>query len=136
MASRSSRTMSDEHKAALALGRDEGRAVRAYLEALEASKPKRGRKRTRESIERRLEKVKQELADAGPVTRLQLVQERMDLEAELNSGEETLDLEAVEQAFVKAAKGYSERKGISYAAWREAGVPAAVLRSAGIDRTG
>jgi len=80
--------------------------------------------------------VKQELADAGPVARLQLVQERMDLEAELNAGEETLDLEAVEQAFVKAAKGYSERKGISYAAWREAGVPATVLRSAGIDRTG
>ena len=128
--------MSDEHKAALALGRDEGRAVRAYLEALEASRPKRGRKRTRESIERRLEKVKQELANAGPVARLQLVQERMDLEVELDAGEETLDLEAIEQAFVKAAKGYSERKGISYAAWREAGVPAAVLRSAGIDRTG
>jgi hypothetical protein len=130
-----SRTMSDEHKAALALGRDEGRAVRAYLEALEASKPKRGRKRTRESVERRLAKVQQELPNASPVTRLQLVQERIDLQAELDAGEETLDLKAVEQAFVKAAKGYSERKGISYAAWRQAGVPAAVLRSAGVSRS-
>lgn len=129
------RTMSDEHKAALALGRDEGRAVRAYLEALEASKPKRGRKRTRESVERRLAKVQQELLKASSVARLQLVQERIDLQAELDAGEETVDLEGVEQAFVKAAKGYSERKGISYAAWREAGVPAAVLRSAGIART-
>ena len=127
--------MSDEHKAALALGRDEGRAVRAYLEALEASKPKRGRKRTRESVERRLAKVQQELLKASSVARLQLVQERIDLQAELDAGEETVDLEGVEQAFVKAAKGYSERKGISYAAWREAGVPAAVLRSAGIART-
>ena len=33
-----------------------------------------------------------------------------------------------------AAKGYSERKGISYAAWREAGVPAATLKAAGISR--
>lgn len=127
--------MSDEHKAALALGRDEGRAVRAYLETLDASRPKRGRKRTRESVERRLAKVQQELPDASPVTRLQLVQERIDLQAELDAGEETLDLDAVERAFVKAAKGYSDRKGISYAAWREAGVPAAVLRSAGIART-
>lgn len=103
MAEQSTRTMSDEHKAALALGRDEGRAVRAYLEALEASRPKRGRKRTRESIERRLTKVEQELPNASPVTRLQLVQERMDLEAELDAGEEAIDLEAVEQAFVKAA---------------------------------
>ena len=29
------RTMTDEHKAALAAGRNEGRAVRRYLEALE-----------------------------------------------------------------------------------------------------
>ena len=42
--------MTDEHKAALAKGRNEGNAVRNYLEALRANKPKRGRKRTRESI--------------------------------------------------------------------------------------
>jgi hypothetical protein len=82
-----------------------------------------------------LAKVQQEIPEASPVTRLQLVQERIDLQAELDAGEETLDLEAVEQAFMKAAKGYSERKGISYAAWRAAGVPAAVLRSTGIVRS-
>ncbi len=127
--------MSDERKAALALGREEGRAVRAYLEALEASRPKRGRKRSRESIERRLTKVQQQLSDASPVTRLHLVQQRIDLQAELDAGEDALDLDAVKQAFVEAAKGYSERKGISYAAWREVGVPAALLRSAGIVRS-
>ena len=42
--------MSDSHKAALAEGREQGRAVRRYLEALEAHKLKRGRKRTQESI--------------------------------------------------------------------------------------
>ena len=33
------------------------------------------------------------------------------------------------------ARGYSERKGIVYATWREAGVPPAVLAKAGISRT-
>lgn len=127
--------MSAAHKAALAQGRTQGRAVRVYLEALDASRPKRGRKRTAESIKARLAKVEAEIPDAAPVQRLQLVQERMDLEAELAAASApTVDLEALEKEFVDAAKGYSERKGISYAAWREAGVPAATLKAAGISR--
>ena len=104
------RTMSDTHKAALAEGRAQGRAVRHYLEALESSKPKRGRKRTRESVAKRLE-------------------------AELAADEETVDLAGIEAEFLAAAKPYSERKGISYAAWREIGVPASTLRAAGITRS-
>ena len=56
--------MSDEHKAALAEGRKQGRAVRNYLEAVEATKPKRGRKRTPESIEARLGRIDEEIEDA------------------------------------------------------------------------
>src|SRR5215210_5349048 len=59
-----SRTMSDEHKAALAEGRSQGRAVRRYLEALEANKPKRGRKRTPEGIQRRLAAIEERMASA------------------------------------------------------------------------
>ena len=40
------RTMTAQHKAALAEGRSEGRAVKSYLEALEKNRPRRGRKRT------------------------------------------------------------------------------------------
>lgn len=126
--------MTDEHKAALALGREQGRAVRAYLEALEANKPKRGRKRTPESVAKRLEAVEAQLPDADPVKRLQLTQERIGLQAELDAKDDTVDIEAVEKGFVEAAKGYSERKGLSYAAWREAGVPADTLKAAGITR--
>ena len=46
--------MTDAHKAALAKGRTESQAVRVYLEALRANKPVRGRKRTPESIGKRL----------------------------------------------------------------------------------
>jgi hypothetical protein len=36
---------------------------------------------------------------------------------------------------VECAASYSERKGITWPAWREAGVSADVLRSAGVKRT-
>lgn len=126
--------MSDEHKQALAIGREQGRAVRRYLEALEAHRPKRGRKRTPESIERRLKVIEDRLASADPLSRLQLVQERMDLQEELSTKSETVDLSSLEDEFVAAARDYGERKGISYGAWREAGVDAAVLKRAGIRR--
>lgn len=137
MATKTARTkspMSDEHKHALAIGREQGRAVRRYLEALEAHRPKRGRKRTPESIERRLRVIEERLASADPLSRLQLVQERMDLQEELSTKSETVDLSSLEADFVAAARDYGERKGISYGAWREAGVDAAVLKQAGIRR--
>ena len=128
--------MSDTHKAALAEGREQGRAVRGYLEALEAHKPRRGRKRTPESMEKRLAAIEEKLPDADPLTRLQLVQERMDLQRQLEAADSSVDMQALEDEFVKAAPDYSRRKGITYAAWREAGVDPAVLRRAAIRRAG
>lgn len=137
MAAKRTRTpMSDEHKAALAEGRNQGRSVRRYLEALDAHKPKRGRKRTPDSMQRRLAKIDDELATADPLRRLALIQERIDLNTELENAGTKVDLSALEKEFVGAAKAYSERKSISYAAWRELGVEAAVLKRAGIGRGG
>lgn len=127
--------MSAEHKAALAAGRNEGRAVRQYLEALHASKPKRGRKRTAESIERRLGWIEENLEEVDRLTRLNLVQERMNLQNELASMDSGIDLSSLEDEFVSSAASYSDRRGISYAAWRELGVEASVLRRAGISRS-
>ncbi|MGH9179453.1 MAG: hypothetical protein ACRD0N_12980 [Acidimicrobiales bacterium] len=74
------------------------------------------------------------LETADPLSRLQLVQERMNLESELAAKSEAVDLSSLEAEFVAAAKEYGERKGITYAAWREAGVDAAVLKIADIRR--
>jgi uncharacterized protein YicC (UPF0701 family) len=126
--------MSDAHKAALAEGRDQGRAVRRYLEALDLHKPKRGRKQTPESIKKQLADIEAKLESADPLARLQLRQKRRDLQARLDDGQPTVDLSALEAEFVVAAKPYGARKGISYAVWREAGVDPAVLRKAGISR--
>ncbi|MDD9368681.1 MAG: hypothetical protein PV358_01055 [Acidimicrobiales bacterium] len=126
--------MSNEHKAALAEGRDQGRAVRRYLEALEANKPRRGRKRSPESMKKRLAVIDDEIAAADPLKRLHLVQERLDLQSALDASESNVDLAQLEKDFVKSAAPYSERKNISYSAWRELGVATDVLDKAGITR--
>jgi hypothetical protein len=127
--------MSDEHKAALAKGREQGRAVREYLTALEQER-KPGRKVDRGTVEKRISEVQQRIdAEPDPSKRVELIQRRLDLEEQLVAMQEELDVDALEQGFVDAAAEYSERKGISYAAWREAGVPAAALKQAGIRRT-
>lgn len=127
--------MSEEHKEALATGRAQGRAVRAYLEALEAHKPKRGRKRTPESIGARLEKIAVEIESSDALKRLQLTQEQIDLTNELQTFDEGVDLSGLEAEFIAVAKGYADRKGISYAAFRQLGVSAAALKAAGISRS-
>lgn len=129
------RTMTDDHKTALAVGRTEGRAVRAYLEALDSSRPKRGRKRTGASITARLERIGEELETADPLKRLQLTQEQLDLTAELAAMDDATDITALETDFIRLARAYAERKGITYHAFRAIGVPAATLKKAGIPRT-
>jgi len=126
--------MSDAHKQALAVGREQGRVVRQYLEAIDAHKPKRGRKRTPETMQKRLDDIEKKLPTVDPLTRLQLVQERLNLQRELSATAEATDLTELENAFVAVAGDYGARKGISYAAWREAGVDSAVLKRAGITR--
>ncbi|MEX0847993.1 MAG: hypothetical protein WD023_09460 [Ilumatobacteraceae bacterium] len=126
--------LSDQHKAAMAAGRIEGRVVREYLDALRSNKPKRGRKRTPDSINARLAAIEDELAVADPLDELRLVQERRNLSDELASMGTVVDISALEAEFVKIAKSYSERQGIAYATWRDVGVEASVLKAAGVTR--
>lgn len=127
--------MSDEHKAALAKGRAQARAVKQYLRARE-TESKRGPKLTPEKLRGRIEDLKQSIEEEDdPTRRLELIQQRMDDEERLSGIEETPDMEQLETDFVDVAKEYSDRKGISYSAWRELGVPAAVLKRAGVPRT-
>jgi hypothetical protein len=85
-------------------------------------------------VKRDLARTEDELLDADPLRRLELVQRRIDLEGELERLGSTVDMDALEAEFVAVAKPYAERKGISYEAWREAGVPASALKAAGIGR--
>jgi hypothetical protein len=128
--------MSNQHKAALAEGRNHARTVGRYLEALEAHKPKRGRKRTPDSVKKRLAAIEGSLKNAGGTGKLLLLQERRNLEVELAGMQSGgTDLAALEKDFVKVAKAYGQRKGIGYGAWREFGVSPDVLKKAGITRS-
>lgn len=129
------RGMSAAHKAALAQGRRESRAINRYLDALKAGKGKRGRKRTPSSIEARLAKIKRTFEDASPMQQLELTQERMNLELEKVRLETRADLSALEKDFISVAKAYAARRGISYSAFRSMGVSADVLTRAGVRRT-
>jgi hypothetical protein len=125
-------SMSNAHKKALANGRNEGRIIREYLEIVEATKPKRGRRRTPESITKRLSVITVELKTADPVTKVRLIQERLNLRNELASMKTKTEIAAAEARFIKVAKSFSERNDITYDAWREFGVTPAVLKRAGI----
>ena len=127
--------MTKEHKAALAQGRAEARAIKAYLAVATAPK-KRGRPVTQASLEEKSagldEKVRTE---DDPLARVDLIQARIDAQRALDDMESAADLDALEAGFIEYAASYSDRKGITWTAWREAGVPAAALRGAGIKKT-
>jgi len=129
------RTLSDSQKAAMTKWRLEARVVSRYLEALAASKSKRGRQRTQDSIGALLVRIEKELPRAGALRRLELTQKKFDLLEERVQLRARADISDIEKEFIKIAHSYAERSGISYAAFRELGVTPAVLKRAGIKRT-
>lgn len=128
---RKGREVTAEHKAAMIQGRTETRIVRQYLEALEV-RQSGGRRRSKESLEKKLAAVEQDLESADAVGRLHLVQERINLQKAIDAAEQNVDIDELENGFIDIAASYSERKGISYQAWREVGVSPKVLQAAGI----
>jgi len=135
MAPAKGRELSPQHKAAMAEGRSQSRVISKYLQALESHKPKRGRRRTPESMKARLAGIEAEIAAANPIKRLELIQVRLDLETALANTEATFDITDLENEFVANAASYGASKGITYAAWREIGVTPSVLKRAGISRS-
>ena len=126
-------SLSDDHKAALARGRSEARTVRAYLDALTTKRPRVGNAST---LKERLDRLAAQIdTEQNSLKRLQMIQQRFDIEDRLKVIGDSVDYEALEESFVAAASSYSERKGITYSAWRAAGVPPDVLKKAGIRRT-
>lgn len=127
--------MTQAHKDALAEGRRQGHAVRKYLEWLDRDK-KRGPKVSPDRLKARIEDLQDQIdAQEDPQLRLELVQQRLDAERDLANREDEENLDDIVADFVRIAKSYSDRKGITYTAWRELGVPASVLRDAGVPRT-
>ncbi len=127
------RNLSPEVRAARAAARAETRAVRAYLEGLQSSKDRR---RVRKSPQEELMAVEAQLqSESDQIARLNLVQRRINAKRRLAEEKAPVDMATLEASFAEVAKSYSARRSISYKAWREMGVPAALLTRSGIART-
>ncbi len=127
--------MTEGHKAALATGRRESRAIKSYLAAI-ATPKRRGRPVSPEVLEAKIADLDEKIrTTTDPLARVELIQARLDAQTALDRMTATVDMDALEEGFVRYAASYSERKGISWSAWREIGVPASVLAAAGIKRT-
>lgn len=126
--------MSQEHKDALAVGRNEARAIKAYLRALETTNP--GRSVTKETLEQRLTRINERIkASDSPLKSVDLIQTRLDIEQAISNLDDMENFTQLEAEFCAHARSYSERKGITYTAWREFGVSAATLRAAEVPET-
>jgi hypothetical protein len=128
--------LSASHKKALAEGRTMSATVDRYLSAVNTPK-RRGRKVSKTSLQQRLVDARAKARSATGVEKVLAAQEVRDLQnriASIDAGGGS-DLKSLEAAFVKIAKQFGENRGIGYGAWRDAGVPAPVLRKAGIART-
>lgn len=128
------RTMSDEHKKALADGRKQGKIVANYLAAIKKTKKKRGRQVTAETLNARLAQAKADIETASPIEQLKLTQLISDTEAKLANMEAApvVDLESLEKAFIKVGKPYADSQGITRASFAKCGVEKRVLEAAGI----
>ena len=130
------RTLSAAHKRALAEGRTMSATVDRYLSAVNTPK-RRGRKVSKAALVQRLSDARQKAKSATGVDRVLAAQEVRDLQARIASmnAASGTDVKGLESEFVKIAKRFGENRGIGYGAWRDAGVPAVVLKKAGVART-
>jgi len=110
----------------MALGRQESAAVRRYLQDISAQ-----RTVDKGALRKRITLIDQVIPTGDDDLDNRLRRQKNVLQAELREAE-ALDLETLEADFVKAVRGYSERKGVSYRSWRNFGVPPHVLAAGGI----
>jgi len=117
-----------------------GRGIGRYLDELEAGAaagvhigPGRGISRDPDEIDAHAEKIEAELAEStSSIKRLRLRQRVLDLRAVADAIRANDDGSARDY-FVAHAADWATENGISYAAFRDQGVPADVLREAGIE---
>src|SRR6478609_5988287 len=127
------RTLSAAHKRALAEGRTMSTTVDRYLSAVNTPK-QRGRKVSKATLQQRLRDAEARAKASSGVDRVLAAQDVRDLRARLAALDSAggADMKSLEAAFVKIARKVGQNRGITYGAWRDAGVPAVVLKKAGI----
>jgi hypothetical protein len=92
-----------------------------------------GAGKQRAALEKRRAQIEQWIADEpSPIREVELIQQRLDIDAQLAQIDQACRLPELKEAFVKVAASWAKRSRISAAALREVGVPARVLTRAGL----
>jgi hypothetical protein len=87
----------------------------------------------RDALQKRRAQIEKWLGDeSSPIREVELIQQRLDIDAQQAQIDQAQRLRQLEEAFVNVAASWAKRSGISAAALREVGVPAGVLRRAGL----
>jgi len=129
------RVMTEAHKKAIADSRNQARTVEMYLLVLnDNSTGNKGRRLSQSDMKKELAIIDSKIRSRkiSPLEMLKLTQKAMDLRASIAASESNNVVKELEKAFVKVGAAYSARHGIKAQAWRQVGVPASVLKAAGI----
>ena len=112
--------------------------------AADPSQPK-ARQRSPEVLQKQLDRIDQQIAEADVLKRLDLEQKRLEIEASLreaaaqqaagSAASHGSQKQRLEQGFIEHAKAYGAHNNLSYADWRALKVPLGMLRRAGIERS-
>jgi hypothetical protein len=112
-----------ERPAESGTGRAETNAVAAYLTALRAPKAPA---RSRANLEKRRAQIEQWIAEeSSPIREVELIQQRLDIDAQMAQIDQAARLPELEEAFVKVAASWATRSRVSAVALREGGCRAA-----------
>lgn len=132
-------TTTEATKAPKTQSTDPEKAVKIYLRALKNSKRTGpGRPRTEAAIQARIDKAMSTLAYARDnnhvILELETTQKLLDARNDMRDFKRGVAQapENYEDAFVKALPAFNKDRQISASAWRAVGVPALVLKRAGI----
>jgi hypothetical protein len=88
-------------------------AVAAYLTALRAPKVPA---RSRDALQKRRAQIEQWIAEeSSPIREVELIQQRLDIDAQLAQIDRAARLPELEEAFVKVAASWATRRGIGAA---------------------
>src|SRR5665811_1511911 len=91
--------MTEQHKVALARGRRESKAIKAYLLAISVPK-RRGRPVTPETLEAKIELLDEKVrTENDPLARVALIQAHLDAQEALDQMTATHDMESLEAGF-------------------------------------
>jgi hypothetical protein len=88
---------------------------------------------SRANLENRRAQIARWIAEElSPIREVELIQQHLDIDAQIALVGQAARLPELEEAFVKVAASWTKRSGITAAALREVGVPARVIARAGL----